>query len=558
MNVVPDIIWSPTNSSPSLFAVVIFFGLTLLFVFTLNRVLTSQVYHSNFASHIPHWIPYVGHLFEIYRRPDNIIRFGSRNAQAGLFSIYVLGRRHYVLTSVRLTEIANEQQPWLQSNGTRYDILSRISGLSNAQDPDIRIHLDSFFHEIASKQAKLTPKLIQVLEENLPNLVSGCRSAIDHTPWEKDAGARLLTKNAASVGENTCCSFLKLIWSFTNHIILRSLSDNTPEHYLMSLSKCLIDLNANSFSLALGLPRWPAFFLPMPSIHASFRARNEALRVSRGFAKEGSQLISTEWVSGAEHSSTSSDIAPEIQLAILWDMTKDAGPSIFWTLLHLFSAPDEILSHALREASDIISIKESPPIIPGSDIREPPQVNVDIESLGDIQKCPIIFAYFLECVRVYSLNWSSQVAGKDFDLNTDSGSRVQILSEDYVDVVWELCNRDKSIFDTADSYLPSRYLTFTPDKRKCRLVADHLFIRRFQNDLTFAYLNTVTPYLLASIASILSMWRVTPIGLRQNAHGRLLPQGSWTEFPTPRTKRTASIALPKEDIQVQISRRLPA
>lgn len=520
---------------PSFSTITLSLGTVLLIVITTTRLLSQHKPENDPAPQLPYWLPYFGHLLQIFNQTDSLMRSGSSAAASGIFCLRILGSKQHVVTSMMLAQKTLERQSVLQEHKTMFKTSSWAAAKAEAQADEI------------------TSQLLHNLEQALPNFISGCRSPIDQMTWEKNADARPAVHSPSSLCERSECSFFALLSGFTNHLVLQTLISGDDHG---SLSKCLTELNANSFPLALDLPYWPTLLLPLPSIHDAFRARRNALstmkEILRNDSRETSSLDLMESMGRETYQSVH---APEIYLDILQDMTKDIAPLGFWTLLHLLSASKEMLLMSQREAQAIISINEPPALLSGLSIREPAKVKIDTRRLQDVDKVPVIFAHFLECVRLYDQSWTSQRVLSDFTLDVSKGRSLLIPAGSYMNVARELCNRDEATFESPEEYIAARFFESSSQRRDPRFAHDHSFVQRFNLDPSYEHLRCMAPFLLGAIASILVMWDIVPASSGKSENDDKLLEGVWTGFQFPNAKRTAGVALPREDFSVYINRK---
>ena len=526
--------------------------LTFVFVVILTRILTETPARARDGKVplLPYWVPYLGHTIDIYLSPQRVLEKGAQISLNGSFALYVYGRRRVVLCTASAVEQALKDCP---SNDPALFVLYNVAWVSSTQrlSPEL---LQAWNVWTEKLHAPSVVRHIQVLlQTNVPNLVTGAESRIDEAPWEKGVSTKVLRRAPQGNNFETECDLFQMLDEFSKYALLDGLVGSSGQESYGELANQLRALTANITPLGLAIPQVVGFVMPMPGLLAAHRARNRCLRAVGKFdTLEDDRPFET--LRNALSKASKSSVRTRLELACLWNASKDFGPLLFWLILHILTSSQDIMKAIQTEAESIVSVKEMPPIVPGSQIKEPPQLNVNHEVLENPQSFPVLYAYYLETIRLYSQSVTSLGQRNERTSEEEERQKPQRSNLSRTYISWGLCLRNIETTQGSNSFNPRQYLNTASDSISPQLI-NHPKVMEMSLFLTNPFrLNDFRSIVLLAVASILLLWKIKPAEERKSWQGRKIPQDSWQEFRQPGKKYTLGIALPTQDVKVRITR----
>ena len=543
---------SDTSRSGALSGVVAIVLPTFIFVTLLTRILTetSARARSTEIPLLPYWLPYLGHALDIYISPQRVLQRGARFSVNGSFALYIYGRRRVVLCTASAVEQALKYRP---SGDSKQLILHNVAGVppKYRDSPELlqvwhvwtkSLHAPSF-----------AQRLQALLQINVPNLVTGAESRIDEAPWEKNVSTKVTRRTSDDNAFETECELFQLLDEFSKSILLDALVGPSIPESSSVLAKQLRALSANVVPLGIAIPQWLSFVLPMPGMLAAHRARHHCLRAVRNVeAPEDDTPFDT--LNNALPKAMKSSVRTRLELACLWDATKDVGPLLFWLILHVLVSSQDTLDSIQNEAKRIVLTEDVPPIVPGSQIKEPPRLAVNNQVLEDPQSFPVLYAYYLETVRLYSQSVTSLGRPNGDTYEGKDDQKPHLLSFDPTYVSWGLSVGGMDAIQDSTVFNPHRYLEAASARSPTKFSEVLKVLEKSLPGMTSFRPNDLRSIVVLSAASVLLLWEIKHVGSRKSWQGHEIPRESWLEFKQPEKKYTLGISLPAQDVKVSVSR----
>ena len=368
---------------------------------------------------VPYWTPWLGHVVPFaFKGTDYLERWSrSLGPQSSIFKVSTVGYKVNIITRPSLAkQIMFGRNIPVNMDALVFHALKTIwndKGTTQAIDPsDLWGPIHSGIYGL-SKVDFVTPALeilVNDIEERIWNLVSGSRSPIDQSPWERSARVEAVPRKdpdpfVVEVNLNT------LLRDFVGDVATASLfgrnfMENNPD-ILGDIWK--VDVAINMF--LTGIPDW------FPGMIEPSRARNRVIRAvmehHEALAKylagddpgirwsdmsDVSIVMKNRTKAYQEARGTSAWAAGCGDSTILWAMNANANQMIFWVIWYTFS-DENLLREVREEIAPYVKVR-------GDDFADHGrQLRMDFGSL--FSKCPLIKGVFFEALRLET--WSSTV-----------------------------------------------------------------------------------------------------------------------------------------------------
>ncbi len=128
-------------------------------------------------------------------------------------------------------------------------------------------------HTRGEEFSRFVSKLVKIIQEDGPNLVSFSESVVDESSWERLSNPRLASKESNTDGKEGCPSvevdMFALIRNFVGIMTIRSLMGNDWSDSQSTFVDMLWSFDDGWQSMLMGLPRW----LPIPGLSKAYIAR---------------------------------------------------------------------------------------------------------------------------------------------------------------------------------------------------------------------------------------------------------------------------------------------
>ncbi|PGG98130.1 hypothetical protein GX51_06979 [Blastomyces parvus] len=430
---------------------------------------------------LPYWIPYFGHAFSLGFRRQNLLEHALDTTPEPVFSLYICGRRHNIITSPSLAKaLLVEQKSSIMSNAFTAYVMERVFGAPKSTRNLNRAEFDAQCRSMEFQMQEplasdCSSVIIQKIEQNMPNMLSFCSSIVDQYLWE-----RMSTISLVGDGDDQVCevNLYTLVRSFVSVTVMTAVMGEDFMEALANTPDDIRKFNNNFNAIALGIQRW----IPFPGLPTSYRSRRRLLHGMAAFhsafvvAENGhdpgfdwrqidevSEFMQDHCRKWKDAGLSAESMAVE-SLALLWAMDTKLNTIIFWNLLHIL-ADGPTHSRIMKEIAPYSRARRPDSGETGFRLPEPPRVSLDIDRL--IDSCPLLKATYYETLRLHSCPITYRKITKEFKL-TESASDAKIASRkpqtyqfkegEFIAIPHTLHNTDSHYFEDPEEFEPERFL----------------------------------------------------------------------------------------------------
>ncbi|KAJ4256733.1 hypothetical protein NW762_008829 [Fusarium torreyae] len=214
-------------------------------------------------------------------------------------------------------------------------------------------------------------------------------------------------------------------------------------------------------------------------------------------------------------------------LGTFWGLNANAQPVLFWFVIYVFSTPD-LVERVREEISPYVKISTG---------GRPEITSMDFQ--GMFRNCQLVKACIFETYRMVNEPTSLRYLARPISI--DDGDRKHNLDEGtYISVPLAISNKNPSIYEDPDRFVPDRFLETDPETGKS--TAKYGRLKPWGVGAAMCKGRTFAEKEIISLGSaIVSLWDISPAS------------GSW-ELPdmVPGT----GVKKPVKDIRVVIQRRV--
>ncbi|CAI7620532.1 unnamed protein product [Penicillium glandicola] len=512
----------------TVFAVVVFVCITTRIISGLQsrRERDSKSQTVRFA---PYWFPWIGHGPAFLWNHVTFFIRTRESMNEPVFGIYIRGVKHNVVTSPSMMKTVfsvkapnNVLDQALQNVfGDRSLIrnldLDRNQGVS---DKAVTIlNEDTFVAEASSTITRL-------VQRNMPNLVSFCRSIVDQQPWERGISG----VEVPDEGDQTVCeaNLFALVSNFIGHITTTFLMGETFVENFPNLSEDLGRIDDCFVTLFAGTPRWA----PHPAASAGHAASNRLRHIFSIFHRAftawddgidpGIELRDlddvSELVKDRMRTFRKLELSPGASaaghLSLYYDLIEHTTKITFWTITHLFAEPS-LLDQVRKEIASYVVASRPTRQETGFPLDEPPRLSLDIEKV--LTSCPLFKACYYETVRLHSAGISFRKLASDMTLSESAEEAAYGLAEPHTYNIAKGENiilphgayyHDTRYFSNPEQYDPLRFLVTDPAGKQR---ADPSILAPFADGLYGSTNNGFTERaILTFTAGIVALWEIEP------------------------------------------------
>ncbi|CAI7640274.1 unnamed protein product [Penicillium bialowiezense] len=540
----------------------------LIVICITTRFVTGLQSRRNGASSLevplaPYWFPWIGHGPAFLWNHVSFFK-GTRNSMGELvFGIYLRGVKHNVVTSpsmmkevLSLKDATNSEvlDQSLQNVFGNRALIQNLNLDSNQGVKDVAstaLEDDSFVAEASSAINRL-------VQQNMPNLVSFCRSEVDQNPWERGISeVQLLETNQTVCEANLFALLSKFIGYLTSNFLMgESFVENFPD-----LAEDLGRLDDTFVTLFVGTPRW----FPHPAASAGHAASDRLRHVMSVFHRalsavddgidpgielrdldDASDLVK-ERMRMFRKLELSAGASAAGHLSLYYDLIEHTTKISFWAITHLF-ADHALLDQVRKEIAPYVIASRPTRQETGFPFDEPPRLSVDIEKV--LSSCPLFKACYYETVRLHSAGISFKKPASDITLSESAeeaayGSteprKYKIPKGERIIVPHGAYYHDSRYFSNPDQFDPLRFLVTVPETGAQR--ADPDILAPFAEGMYGSTNNGFTERsILTFTAGVVAMWEIEP------KNGKLLT--------VPGHKTSWGAFRPTKDLKVQLKTRV--
>ncbi|KAJ5145603.1 uncharacterized protein N7515_000167 [Penicillium bovifimosum] len=481
----------------------------------------------------PYWFPWIGHSPAFLW---NHVRFfirarGSMNEP--VFGIYLRGVEHKAVVSPSMMKAVSSVKAAPLNNEFLDQALRNVFGdrglirnLSLDQNQGLSdkaatiLSEDSFVTEASST-------VVRLVQRDMPNLVSFCRSLVDQNPWERGmSGVEVPDETDQTVCE---ANLFALLSNFVGHIISTFLMGETFVENFPNLSEDLGRLGDCFVTLFAGTARW----IPHPAASAGHAASDRLRHVMSVFHRAmvawddgidpGIELRDLDDVSELviERMRTfrklelSPGASAAAHLSLYYDLIEHTTKITFWTVTHLFADPT-LLDQVRKEIAPYVMASRPSRQQTGFPLDEPPRLSLDIEQV--LTSCPLFKACYYEAVRLHSAGISFKNLASDVNLSETAEEAAyglteprtyKILKGEKIMLPHGAYHHDARYFSNPDQYDPLRFLVTDTATGKQR--ADSSILAPYADGLYGSTNNGFNERAILSLtAGIVALWDIQP------------------------------------------------
>ncbi|CAG7934559.1 unnamed protein product [Penicillium olsonii] len=494
----------------------------------------------------PYWIPWIGHgpaflwnHVSFFRRTRLVLYCLSKvhqltNCRGSMgepvFGIYLRGVKHNVVASpsmmkevLALKHSSNSEvlDQALQNVFGDHSLIRSLENNPGVKDPAVTILNDvSFVAEASSVISRL-------VQQNMPNLVSFCRSEVDQNPWERGISQVELPED----GAQTVCeaNLFALLSSFIGHITSSFLMGEAFVENFPNLAEDLGRLDDTFVTLFVGIARW----VPHPAASAGHAASDRLRHIMSVFHRaltavdhgidpgielrdldDASDLVK-ERMRMFRKLELSAGASAAGHLSLYYDLIGHTSKISFWAITHLYAEP-ALLEQVRSEIAPYVVASRATRQETGFPFDEPPRLSVDIEQV--LTSCPLFKACYYETVRLHSAGISFKKPTSDITLTESAEEAAYGLTEprkykihrsERLIVPHGAYYHDSRYFSNPDQFDPLRFLVTVPETGTQR--ADPNVLAPFAEGLYGSTNNGFTERsTLTFIAGVVAMWEIQP------------------------------------------------
>lgn len=214
-------------------------------------------------------------------------------------------------------------------------------------------------------------------------------------------------------------------------------------------------------------------------------------------------------------------------LGTFWGLNANAQPVLFWFLLYVYSTPG-LVERIREEISPYISLSEGD---------RPEILSMDFPSL--FRKCQLFKACIFETYRLVNEPTSIRYVTRPVSVN-DGNLKHDLKQGTYVSVPLALRNKDPSLYEDPETFVPGRFLEIDPETGKS--TAKYGKLKPWGIGAAMCKGRTFAEKEIVSLGSaIISLWDISPT------------DGEWK---LPAMIPGTGVKKPVKDIRVVIQRRV--
>lgn len=450
-----------------------------------------------------------------------------------VFGIYIRGVKHNAVASPSMMKTVLSVKAVTPHNQVLDQALQNVFG-----DRSLIRNLDLDRHQGVSDKAstilneeafvtEASSTITRLVQREMPNLVSFCRSIVDQYPWERGTSGVELPED----GDQTVCeaNLFALVSNFIGHVTSTFLMGEAFVENFPNLAEDLGRLDDCFVTLFAGTPRWA----PHPAASAGHAASDRLRHIFSVFHRAftawddgidaGIELRDlddvSELVKDRMRTFRKLELSPGASaaghLSLYYDLIEHTTKITFWTITHLFAEPS-LLDQVRKEIAPYVVASRPTREETGFPFDEPPRLSLDIEKV--LTSCPLFRACYYETVRLHSAGISFKKLASDVTLSESAEEAAYGLTEprtykiakgEDVIVPHGAHYHDARYFSNPEQYDPLRFLVSDPATGK--QVADSSILAPFADGLYGSTNNGFTERaILTFTAGIVALWDIEP------------------------------------------------
>ena len=239
-----------------------------------------------------HWIKQIRYLIENPRDilgADRVYIFSSNMLYHQPFIIYIWGRNFYVSSKRGLMEaIFTTHGASLNFAPVRSYMLVNFFGAhtlrADTSSAAIEVALSSLKkHTGGENFSKFVNRLVKIIQEDGPNLVSFSESMVDENLWERLANPTVVSRRSDPEDNEVFLSvevdMFALIRNFVGMMTMRALMGKDWADSQSNFVDLLWSFDNGFRSMVMGVPRW----VPIPGLSKAYIARRRLCQILASF-----------------------------------------------------------------------------------------------------------------------------------------------------------------------------------------------------------------------------------------------------------------------------------
>lgn len=470
---------------------------TVLVVCITTRLVTSRGAGTQSHSHtqtthnppaVPYWIPFLGHLPQIFLGSDSLLASLRKLYPDGAFSLNILGRTHTVIFKPELIKSLSKQPQDVVDTGSTSKRLNQTVFGYPRSSTDLALY-DSFHQDCEDQNEHLSSdaslglmidRAATRLRHNIADFVTFNSGEIDQAPWERLAEAELAEDvDQKEVVEADLFELIRNFVAFTANTAL--LGTDFVENF-PSFWQGLWRLEKGFMALAIETP----ILLPVNSAIGARRSRGfllgwmdefeTALEKHREGENPGPQWADLDNVSPIikgrlrdvwHKHNVGIKQRSAMDLSLIWAMNATANAVVFWVIWRVYSDPWLLIK--IREEIEPYVVLEKPAVGFGGAFESATRIEkIDLDGL--MANCPYLKAAHIESLRLDVDVWAFKSIKKDTIINdaTEKPSRISLKAGTYALGASSLHYTDPGAYDDPLSWKPERHIKWTDGKGEKR------------------------------------------------------------------------------------------
>ncbi|CAG8906923.1 unnamed protein product [Penicillium egyptiacum] len=480
----------------------------------------------------PYWFPWIGHGPAFLWNHVTFFTKTRESMNEPVFGIYIRGVKHNAVASPSMMKTVFSAKAATPRNQVLDQALQNVFGdrsLIRNLDLDRNQGVSDKASTILNEEAFVigaSSTIIRLVQRDMSNLVSFCRSIVDQCPWERGMSGVEVPEGDQMVCE---ANLFALMSNFIGHVTSTFLMGEAFVENFPNLSEDLGRVDDCFVTLFAGTPRW----VPHPAASAGHAASDRLRHIFSVFHRAftawddgidaGIELRDlddvSELVKDRMRTFRTLELSPRASaaghLSLYYDLIENMTKITFWTITHLFAEPS-LLDQVRKEIASYVVASRPSREETGFPFDEPPRLSLDIEKV--LTSCPLLKACYYETVRLHSAGISFKKLASDLTLSESAEEAAYRLAEprtykiakgEGIILPHGAYYHDARYFSNPEQYDPLRFVATDPATGKQQ--ADPSILAPFADGLYGSTNNGFTERaILTFTAGIVVLWDIEP------------------------------------------------